>query len=809
MSRPDSAPARAGRARAPRTCVYALALCIVGLLPAPRAAFALELGAIEARSLLYEPLNARIALHDAGSADRRGLTVTLGTPAQFELAGVAREDVLKLLRFDVVEESDGGAHVRVWTGEPIIEPSLTFLVSAEWARGRTIRGYHLTLEAGAAGVASPLAEAPAPTSGGTGASSTEREPAPPATGEQSETSGTTYGPVRRSETLWSIASRVRPDTSISVQHMMLALLEANPGAFAFSNINALNAGTTLRVPTLDELGPTDRAAAVAEVRRQHSAWEQRGADRQSTPAPSTEAPSPGDAEPKPGGRIELVAPESEPDEAAPDETAPDERAATEALRTELALATEEADAGRRQSNELKLRLAEAEDHIKELGRLVELKNEEIAALQATLRALGTAEPGPAAGPTEAEPEPEPAPAEDEPGPALTAEEELKPVMAGEEEPKPIMTPPDEGSEPVQAQSEAESTPASEDAGPLPFDLDVLRVNPVFLVGGAGILLILLGIVALLRRRRSQVDDADAPGSTEDSPSGDDNILLELEAVAAGLADEADEAAEPRSRRTRAAPESEHSGDTVGEALAEVRDSEADHPTEHEIAELWRDTDTSEAELERADLATSYREEDDSSLGFEALTRDDREPDPFDDERRDEFDIGSLADIDAQPAAEPSQADEDTPRDLESLFREHDAEAADSEASGDVPASGTGESSGGANGRRATVLVLGEDDSPDTDSVTASADRAASGSAQASADASNDGATGSMPLDDGATEPMPLDDVGDDEVQTKIDLAQVYLEMGDHDSARGFLEAVLADGDDDQREVAREMLSRLT
>ena len=57
--------------------------------------------------------------------------------------------------------------------------------------------------------------------------------------------------------------------------------------------------------------------------------------------------------------------------------------------------------------------------------------------------------------------------------------------------------------------------------------------------------------------------------------------------------------------------------------------------------------------------------------------------------------------------------------------------------------------------------------------------------------------------------MPLEDVGDDEIQTKIDLAQVYTEMGDYDSARGFLEAVLADGDDDQREVAREMLSKLT
>ena len=63
--------------------------------------------------------------------------------------------------------------------------------------------------------------------------------------------------------------------------------------------------------------------------------------------------------------------------------------------------------------------------------------------------------------------------------------------------------------------------------------------------------------------------------------------------------------------------------------------------------------------------------------------------------------------------------------------------------------------------------------------------------------------------DGERGAPSLDDLGEDEVQTKIDLAQVYMEMGDTDSARGFLEAVVAEGDADQREAAREMLSKLT
>ena len=47
------------------------------------------------------------------------------------------------------------------------------------------------------------------------------------------------------------------------------------------------------------------------------------------------------------------------------------------------------------------------------------------------------------------------------------------------------------------------------------------------------------------------------------------------------------------------------------------------------------------------------------------------------------------------------------------------------------------------------------------------------------------------------------------MQTKIDIAQVYMEMGDTDGARGFLEAVLAEGDADQRDAAREMLAKLS
>lgn len=50
--------------------------------------------------------------------------------------------------------------------------------------------------------------------------------------------------------------------------------------------------------------------------------------------------------------------------------------------------------------------------------------------------------------------------------------------------------------------------------------------------------------------------------------------------------------------------------------------------------------------------------------------------------------------------------------------------------------------------------------------------------------------------------------GTDEVATKLDLAQAYIDMGDNDGARDILGEVLSEGDATQKSEAQEMLSRL-
>ncbi len=75
-----------------------------------------------------------------------------------------------------------------------------------------------------------------------------------------------YGPVTAIDTMWSLAERLRPDETVSIQRMMLALLKANPDAFTIQNVEALQEGAVLRVPTRAEIGPDAKSAKANGAR---------------------------------------------------------------------------------------------------------------------------------------------------------------------------------------------------------------------------------------------------------------------------------------------------------------------------------------------------------------------------------------------------------------------------------------------------------------------------------------------------------------------------------------------------------------
>ena len=427
-----------------RNLAAALALMVL-----TQTALGLGLGTLKQSSALNEPFDGRVEILGANARDAESITVKLADESQFERAGVLRTAPLLHLRFKVV---DGGAkdYIHITSHDAIREPFLNFLLELNWANGRVVREYTVLLDpplydpvrprARTEAVTTPApapapepevvvapapAPAPAPAESAPMVTVEVAEPPEPVAAPAYE-SGSTLGTVQTNDTLWSLASQNLPDSSVSVQQMMLALLRANPEAFGDGNINILKRGAVLRTPDQDELHALDRSAALAEVRRQHQLWnDYRGTAVESVAeAPLSideeepmeavaeepvaedpvaeepvveepvveETPTIEDttedavaaAEDDSDARLELVAPGSDDDEmGAGDGTTGD---------ADVTLTREELDAQMQANVELQARISEADEIIDLMRRQVDIKDDELAALQTRLAELGIETP---------------------------------------------------------------------------------------------------------------------------------------------------------------------------------------------------------------------------------------------------------------------------------------------------------------------------------------------------------------------------------------------------------------------------------
>jgi len=269
----------------------AVALALAGGLGSG-VAQALGLGEIELQSYLNEPLDAEIALPDSRGVNPADVFVNVAPEQAYERVGLDRNQFLSKLRFQVVTRNDGSLAVNVSSREPLREPYLNFLLEMTWPNGRLMREYAVLVDppvyAEESGVQEQI-NVPAAAS-----SETTRQPATArsqeslrrqARAERSLGSGyqaDTFGPTGPSDTLWTIASRVRPNDNVSMQQVMLAIQDLNPDAFMGNNINRLKRGEVLRIPSIDQIqsAPVLRRPALSVSRIRNSSlpsvqWTQR------------------------------------------------------------------------------------------------------------------------------------------------------------------------------------------------------------------------------------------------------------------------------------------------------------------------------------------------------------------------------------------------------------------------------------------------------------------------------------------------------------------------------------------------------
>ncbi len=406
-------------------------------------ALALGLGAIRVSSSLNEPLVAEIPIISSTPGELDNLKVKLASPDAFSRVGVDRTALLPVnLEFTVVKNAAGQPVVRVTTPTRLGEPILNFLLEVEWGRGRMLREYTVLLDpprvapartapavtapvrepaaapaqalapsaavppppppppvaqpaapAAATAPAAPPRPAPEPAPLRPAAAPTPLAP-PSAPTPSASISGDRYGPVGSGETLWAIAQQVRPDSSVSMNQTMLALLRANPDAFIGDNINRLKRGAVLRIPTRDELSALTAAAAAAEVSEQTQAWRDApaGASRDSVSVPAEPVQSvestrvsPASTAPS-AARLELLPPGGDTPASAAQSGSSDSGPGRE-LRADLGRAREQVATLQEENRDLRSRVTDLERLDGDTKRLIELKDSQLADAQRRLAEL--------------------------------------------------------------------------------------------------------------------------------------------------------------------------------------------------------------------------------------------------------------------------------------------------------------------------------------------------------------------------------------------------------------------------------------
>lgn len=401
----------------------ALSLAVASAIAAGQAN-ALGLGEIRVNSALNEPLDADIRLVQVRDLSAQQILPRMADVDEFSLAGLTKSRFLSDVKFQVKIAADGSGSIHVTSSVPVQEPFLSFLMEVNWPQGRLVREYTLLLD--------PPVFDPAPVTAAINAPAAAAQSATPAqptaTKPQASNIQTNIGGgeifVKNNDTLYVLAKNNRPASDISIEQMMVAMQRKNPELFPTANINVMRAGKVMKLPTAEEARALTRKQAIAEAARQTAEWK---AGRRSATAasqkPATEpAPKPAASEfqAAPSGvadgapdaaesQLKIVTaepPESsqepvsseavpatpEPEAEAPEpvvETGPSERELeliqrNEDLENRLLVTQESVDKVSRENAELGDKLDSIQEQLAAMQRLIELKDQQMAALQAEM-----------------------------------------------------------------------------------------------------------------------------------------------------------------------------------------------------------------------------------------------------------------------------------------------------------------------------------------------------------------------------------------------------------------------------------------
>ena len=201
-----------------------------------------------------EPLEVRIGVKNLGSDSAAQLLPLLASESEFTARGIDRPAFLSGLKYSV-DSNEGQVDLVIRTATAWTQPDLTTLVEVFTPDGPVHVPVSVIVEP------RPFAQPLVVQDSSKPRSVTKLKPpevrvtirGPEQKGSKPVAKEPNTLFVRNGSTLWRLAKRIQP-ADLTIEQVMMALYDANPDAFEYNNVNALEEGKTLTVPEMVRMG---------------------------------------------------------------------------------------------------------------------------------------------------------------------------------------------------------------------------------------------------------------------------------------------------------------------------------------------------------------------------------------------------------------------------------------------------------------------------------------------------------------------------------------------------------------------------
>ncbi len=258
------------------------------LLLLPLVGNALQLGKIVVTSSQGQPLNAEIEMMLTPGEDLSKLKTSLATKESYESQGIERLAIHNNISVELQKNEKGQTILKLKSTQPVPDPFLDLLIQVDSAKGRNYREYTVLLDPPETPiiqqekiVAIDKAE-PLPMNDKkevkesvdknkiTFEKENKNNLKPLEKNKPADLSSKSIT-VKPADTIYKIA-RENKIPGITTEQMVVGIFNLNELAFTNKNINSLEVGQKIALPTKDDFMNLTHAKAMAEIKIQSSQW---------------------------------------------------------------------------------------------------------------------------------------------------------------------------------------------------------------------------------------------------------------------------------------------------------------------------------------------------------------------------------------------------------------------------------------------------------------------------------------------------------------------------------------------------------